>query len=69
MEEFIDLDNCDLELKVDYLTKKLQLSQSKSLPRKIYEKSNDIYQMAYSLYVLSKLSIPFYLFCKLYLKI
>jgi len=66
MEEFVDLDEYDLKLKVDYLNKKIQNLQSKSISKKIYENSQSVYHLAYSVYILSKLSIPFYLFCKLY---
>ena len=70
MEDFVDCDNVNYKLeylqkKVEELEKKIQ----KSILKSVYDTSNDIYNIAYNTYILSKLSIPFWLFLKFYFKL
>lgn len=70
MEDFIDCDN--VNYKLEYLQKKveeLEKKNQKSIYKSVYDTSNDIYKMVYNAYIISKLSVPFWIFLKFYFKL
>jgi hypothetical protein len=69
MEDFVDCD--DINYKLEYLQKKveeLEKKNQKSVIKSVYDTSNDIYKIAYNAYIISKLSVPFWIFLKFYFK-
>ena len=69
MDEFVDLDQIDLQLKIQYMEDKIKKLESKSNLENIYEMSSKIYWILYYTYITSKMSIPFYIFIRMYLRI
>lgn len=69
MDEFVDLDKEDLILKIQYMEDKMKKLQTKSTIENVYQISSKVYWILYYTYLSSKLSIPFYIFIRMYLKI